>query len=148
MDIQKADMQNRLQKLSAGMQELPYKEQQLLNIQRKFKINDDYYTFLVQKRADAQIQKASNSPDNIILDKARLASMTNAGEKNKAYTMFLAIGLLVPVAIIVLLELMVPYIRTESEVISMAPKQYQLLGVIRHTDRKTPVIVDKYPKLL
>lgn len=146
LDIQKADMQNRLQKLSAGMQELPYKEQQLLNIQRKFKINDDYYTFLVQKRADAQIQKASNSPDNIILDKARLASMTNAGEKNKAYTMFLAIGLLVPVAIIVLLELMVPYIRTESEVISMAPKQYQLLGVIRHTDRKTPVIVDKYPK--
>lgn len=81
-NIEKADWEKRNKELMTQVRELPYKEQQLLNFERKFKMNDDYYSFLMEKRADAQIQRASNSPDNIILDKARMSSITNASSKD------------------------------------------------------------------
>ena len=146
LDIQKKDLDKRAEQVMAEMRQLPYKEQQLLNIQREFKINDDYYNFLIQKRADAQIQKASNSPDNIILDRARIASITNGNEKSKRYTTFLLIALLVPAAFIVLRELLYPSIRTETEVEKLSGRAYKIISMIRRTSIEHPVVVDKYPK--
>lgn len=146
LDIQKKDLQERIESVVAEMRQLPYKEQQLLKIQREFKINDDYYTFLIQKRADAQIQKASNSPDNIILDRARVASLINGGEKSKRYSSFLLIALLVPAAFIVLRELLYPSIRTENEIDKLSGHAYKVISMIRRTHIEYPVVVDKYPK--
>ncbi len=47
---------------------LPRTERQLLGIERKYKLNDELYTFLLEKRAVAQMQKASNVADNEIID--------------------------------------------------------------------------------
>lgn len=146
LDIQKKDIEQRAEQVMAEMRQLPYKEQQLLKIQRDFKINDDYYTFLIQKRADAQIQKASNSPDNIILDKARVANLINGSEKSKRYSSFLLIALVVPAAFIVLRELLYPSIRTEAEVEKLSGRAYKIISMIRRTHIEHPVVVDKYPK--
>lgn len=146
LDIQKKDLDKRAEQVMAEMRQLPYKEQQLLNIQREFKINDDYYNFLIQKRADAQIQKASNSPDNIILDRARIASIINGNEKSKRYTTFLLIALLVPAGFIVLRELLYSCIRTETEVEKLSGRAYKIIAMIRRTSIEHPVVVDKYPK--
>lgn len=146
MDIQKTDLNRQLSEVEAAMQEQPYKEQQFQNIQRKFKLNDDYYSFLMQKRADAQIQKASNSPDNIILERARFSTLTNGAEKGKTYSTNLLIGLLIPLGIIILKELLVPYIRTEKEIEKLSQGKGLLMGVIRHTNSRSPVIIDRHPK--
>lgn len=146
LDIQKKDIEQRAEQVMAEMRQLPYKEQQLLKIQRDFKINDDYYTFLIQKRADAQIQKASNSPDNIILDRARVANLINGSEKSKRYSSFLLIALVVPAAFIVLRELLYPSIRTEAEVEKLSGRAYKIISMIRRTHIEHPVVVDKYPK--
>jgi tyrosine-protein kinase Etk/Wzc len=47
---------------------LPRTERELLGIERKYKLNDELYTFLLEKRAIAQMQKASNTADNEIID--------------------------------------------------------------------------------
>ncbi|MBQ2025856.1 MAG: polysaccharide biosynthesis tyrosine autokinase [Paludibacteraceae bacterium] len=146
LDIQKKDLEERIETVVAEMRQLPYKEQQLLKIQREFKINDDYYTFLMQKRADAQIQKASNSPDNIILDRARVASLINGSEKSKRYSSFLMIALVVPAAFIVLRELLYPSIRTEAEIEKLSGNAYKVISMVRRTNIEHPVVVDKYPK--
>lgn len=146
MNIQKADLDNRLDEIEQEMKEQPYKEQQLQNIQRRFKLNDDYYTFLMQKRADAQIQKASNSPDNIILERARYSSLTNSKDRSKNTSTFLIIGLLVPLAIIVLKEFLVQDIRTEDEITKLSGNRGTLLGIVRHTSSRSPVIIDKHPR--
>ena len=146
LDIQKKDLAERAEAVVAEMRQLPYKEQQLLKIQREFKINDDYYTFLMQKRADAQIQKASNSPDNIILDRARVASITNGGQKSKRYSSLLLIALVVPAAFIVLRELLYPSVRTETEISKLSGGVYNIIAMIRRTNIEHPVVVDKYPK--
>ncbi|NJK86759.1 MAG: hypothetical protein HC906_13100 [Bacteroidales bacterium] len=65
------NVKDRLERIDKGVQKLPYTERQLINIQREFNINDQIYTFLLEKRAEAGISKASNTPDHKILDIAR-----------------------------------------------------------------------------
>ncbi len=146
MDLQKTELTAQMAEIEKAMQEQPYKEQQLQHIERRFKLNDDYYSFLMQKRADAQIQKASNSPDNIILERARFSTLTNGAEKNKTYSTYFIIGLLIPLGIIILKEMLVPYIRTEQEITKLSENRGAIMGVIRHTNSRSPVIVDKHPK--
>ena len=50
---------------------LPIKERQLLGFEREFNLNNALYTFLLQRRAESQIQSASNTPDNELVDPAR-----------------------------------------------------------------------------
>lgn len=126
---------------------LPEKESQMINFQRIYKIHDNYYTFLMQKRADAQIQKASNSPDNILLDNARMMSLVNGAEKKKKYSQNLTIGLLIPLVFIVLKELLNTTIRGKKDVKKYT--RYDIIGSIRRApDLETPVLVKKRPRSL
>ncbi|MFW6328254.1 MAG: GumC family protein, partial [Bacteroidota bacterium] len=43
---------------------LPAKQRELLGIERKFKLNDELYTFLLTRRAEMEIARASNIPVN------------------------------------------------------------------------------------
>ena len=56
----------------------------MLDYERRYKIDDSYYTFLLQKRSEAQIRKASNSPDNAVMQKARTSQLVNANQKQLA----------------------------------------------------------------
>jgi capsular exopolysaccharide synthesis family protein len=63
--------QNQLSRLNAEAANLPVTERQLLGFERRFSLNNELYTFLMQERANAQIQAASNTPDNVLVDPAR-----------------------------------------------------------------------------
>jgi len=65
------DIEERTEKVSSELQKLPVTERQLITIKRDFDLNNNIFTFLLQKRAEAGIAKASNMPDNKILDIAR-----------------------------------------------------------------------------
>ena len=52
------------------MRKLPGTERKLINIQRKFDINNTVYTYLLEKRAETGIARASNVSDNKIIDNA------------------------------------------------------------------------------
>ncbi|MBN1599606.1 MAG: polysaccharide biosynthesis tyrosine autokinase [Bacteroidales bacterium] len=52
---------------------LPKDKQQLLNIERKFKLNDELYTYLLTRRSEMEIFRASNIPANEVLDYASVA---------------------------------------------------------------------------
>jgi uncharacterized protein involved in exopolysaccharide biosynthesis len=72
LEIEKQDLDKRYAEVEAELKKLPSKELQMVAIERNYRIDDNYYTFFLQKRAEAEIQKASNLPDNKILDKAHL----------------------------------------------------------------------------
>ncbi len=63
--------QRQLNKVNSEASGLPIKERQLLGFERKFNLNNVLYTFLLTRKAEAQIQSASNAPDNELIDKAR-----------------------------------------------------------------------------
>lgn len=105
-EIQMRDVNKRLVTLSKEINKLPDTERKLFGIERKFKLNDELYTFLLQRHAEAQLAKASNSPDNEVID---AAMMMNNGYPIKPktkinYIIALLLGLIIPGAWIALRE--------------------------------------------
>ncbi len=56
------DIAKRLSTLMDEVRKLPQTERELFGIERQFKLNDYIYSYLLQRRAEAQIAKASNTP--------------------------------------------------------------------------------------
>ena len=110
--IEKKDLAERSRNVEHAIQRLPEKELQMVAIERNYRIDDNYYTFFLQKRAEAEIQKASNVPDNEVLDHARTTATVNSNAKSRKYTNYFLIGLLAPLIFIILSELLNTKIRT------------------------------------
>lgn len=96
------DVNNRLYALSQEIKKLPKTEQLLLGIERRFKMNNDMYTFLMQKRAEAQLAKAANLPDNEIIEEALFYGKV-APDRKRFIIMVIGGGFLLPTIIVFLL---------------------------------------------
>lgn len=96
---------SRLAEIEKEIKKLPSTERQMINIQRKFDINNTVYTFLLEKRAEAGIARASNVPDNRIIDQAGSYSSAMIRPR-KSHNIFMAtiLGLLIPLVLIVLID--------------------------------------------
>jgi tyrosine-protein kinase Etk/Wzc len=99
------NLEDRIAKIDREVQKLPGTEKQMIDIQRKFTINDQIYTFLLQKRAEAGITKASNSSDHKILDTARPENSIMVKPKvSMNYMMGLLAGGGIPLILLLLVE--------------------------------------------
>jgi uncharacterized protein involved in exopolysaccharide biosynthesis len=143
-DIGKNDFNKRYSKVQSELAELPAKELEMISIERKFKMDDSYYTFFQQKRAEAEILKSSNTPDNNVLDKARVIALTNGGTKSRSTLVFLIFGILIPIVIIVLKELLNNTIKTNKDIEN--GQGLQLIGFVRHSETNDPMLVPKNPR--
>ena len=144
LEIEKADLANRYQEVERSIKQLPQKELQMVAIERNYRIDDNYYTFFLQKRAEAEIQKASNTPDNSIMDKARTTAIMNAKAKKKTTTTYLIIGFLIPMILIILSELLNNKIRSPKDVLKL--KYFRLIGTLRHAKSQNPTLVRASPR--
>ncbi|MDR0873765.1 MAG: polysaccharide biosynthesis tyrosine autokinase [Prevotellaceae bacterium] len=144
-NIELRDMEKQYAEQIGKLTGLPDKESQMTNYQRVFKIQDNYYTFMLQKRAEAQIQKASNTSDNIILETAQIKNVINGAEKAKKQSTNLMIGLIIPLIFIFLKEFLNTTIKDKNDIKKYT--HFSILGVIQKgTFDKNPLLVLKNPK--
>ena len=144
LEIEKTDLDNRYKEVERAIKQLPQKELQMVAIERNYRIDDNYYTFFLQKRAEAEIQKASNTPDNSIMDKARTTAIMNAKAKSKTTSTYLIIGFLIPMVLIILSELLNNKIRSPKDVVKL--KMFRLIGTLRHAKSQNPTLVRASPR--
>ena len=144
LEIEKADLKRRMDEVEHSIKQLPEKELQMVAIERNYRIDDNYYTFFLQKRAEAEIQKASNTPDNSIMDKARTTAVMNAKAKSKTTSTYLIIGFLIPMILIILSELLNNKIRSPKDVVKL--KYFRLIGTLRHAKSQNPTLVRASPR--
>jgi len=144
LQIEKTDLENRYAEVEKSIKQLPQKELQMVAIERNYRIDDNYYTFFLQKRAEAEIQKASNTPDNSIMDKARTTAIMNAKAKSKTTSTYLIIGFLIPMILIILSELLNNKIRSPKDVVKL--KMFRLIGTLRHARSQNPTLVRASPR--
>ncbi|MCB0761381.1 MAG: polysaccharide biosynthesis tyrosine autokinase [Flavobacteriales bacterium] len=102
-EIRLGELEKSIGQTMAQVNRLPKNERDLINIERKFQLNDQLFKYLQEKRAEAAIALASNIADNKVLDYAQLIgngpSSPNAGF---TYVLFAIFGIIIPVAIVVL----------------------------------------------
>ncbi|MCK5137859.1 MAG: polysaccharide biosynthesis tyrosine autokinase [Bacteroidales bacterium] len=110
---------------------LPLNEQQLLNIKRKYDLYNQFYTYLLQKRAEAGIQKASTISNIRSIDLARYDQVIQVGN-NKMLILLIAImlGLLLPAVIFFLWDLLDTRIREREDITDNS--SIPLIGIVGH----------------
>ena len=87
------------------MTRLPVNERLLIGFERDFGLIDKMYTYLQEKRAEAAIARASNIPDNKILDYALAENATMVKPKRQMnYLIALLAGLALPFIIMLIYD--------------------------------------------
>ncbi len=134
------EISNQEASIEEELQKLPVTERRLLNIQRDFKLNDQIYNFLLQKRAEAAISKASNVADNKVLDEASAYSTVQiAPLESKNKMVAIVLGLLFPLSILFLLEFFNNKIN-DVKVIEKLTK-VPIFGSVGHNDKSSDIPV-------
>lgn len=112
-----ASTEERYKSIERRLNQLPEKEKQLIGIQREFDLNNELYTYLMQKRAEASISKASIAPQVQVIDPALMESAIVLGPSLVRYgAIGLVAGLFFPFLIITLLSLLSSKIETREEI--------------------------------
>jgi len=139
-DLTRKQIEIEEEEIENELLQLPVSEQELLTIQRKYEVNNQFYTFLLQKRAEAGIQKASTVSNIRILDKATIYTITSTGTKvSFVYLIAIILGILVPAGIIFIVEYFDNRIKDRNDIEDNT--HLPILGVISHdiTGKNIPV---------
>ena len=123
----------------------PQTEQDLVNIKRMVDLNNELYTFLLQRRAEAQITKASNVPDVDLLDRARRATVLQIGPKKSLnYMIGLILGLAVPFLIIVIRDFLDETVHDREQIEKLT--DVPVVADIMHSGYTEPVPVIQHTR--
>ena len=128
---------------------LPTTQRAYLGHQRKFTLNNDLYKFLMQRRAEAQIVMASNSPDNSVIDSARVTSARVVAPRSKfIYLVCLVLGCAIPAAFIFIKEFFNDKILEKKDIEKIT--RFPIIGQIPYVNPKdstsSPTYVIDSPK--
>ncbi len=139
------EMNKRVRKIESQINRLPGTQRQLGGIERKYRLNDAIYNYLLEKRAEAKITQASNMPDNIIIEPAKMEGIRPVFPNKKMnYIVALFLGLFLPVGFILIRSALNNKIESQEdlELLSDIP----VTGKILHNRRKTNNVVFDHPK--
>jgi tyrosine-protein kinase Etk/Wzc len=145
VNIRIVDLNKRIDDVFAELKKQPVNERLLLNIQRKFTLNDNIYTYLLEKRAEVGITKSSILSDAKVLDAAGLSGISQLYPKRKQNLMMgVFTGILIPILLILILDFLNLKIldRKEVEENTMVP----ILGGIGHNTTLLEHVVDEKPR--
>jgi len=134
----------RMSRASGQISQMPKTELQLRGIERKFELNDAIYTFLLQKRSEAQIARASSLPDYEVVDPAVIATSRKvAPKKMMNYIVALFLGLLIPTAFVLIKDFLNNRILDAEEVEKLT--RYPIIGKVFHNFHRSKTVVNDHP---
>ena len=143
--VELENLNHRQRSINAELSKLPKTEQDLIGIKRNFDLNNELYTFLLQRRAEAEISKASNNPDAQILDPAEVEIAVVLGPIlliNLAAGLFG--GMFIALSLVIIKE-MSSDVLTDVEEISKR-LDVSVLGSIGSNKFKTEMAAYQYPR--
>lgn len=135
---------SRMKELNRQAVTLPKTERELLGIERQFELNNALYTLLLEKQAEAMIQKASNSSDSEVVDLARLEGGPIKPNTKMIYLIGIILGLGLPAFILLIMDYFDVKIRKQEDIIKITSQP--IVGFIPHCKRPRQSIVMDDPK--
>lgn len=134
LDQQESQLQGRIKGL-------PGKSMDMLNITRRQKILEDLYSFLLQKKLETSISSASTISNSRVVEPAIGTNFPIEPDKKKIYTFYLFLGILIPVGIIVLKEVLQDKVRDRADISRYT--QAPILGEIGHSSIDQTLVVTR-----
>ncbi len=138
------DVKKRISEADAELLKLPGTERLMINIQRKYDLNNTVYTYLLEKRAEAGIAMASTVSENRIIDYASdYSSSMIRPQTRKNYILAFLFGFLVPAIGIFLIDYLNNKIIDKKDV--EKGTKTPILGFVSHSEHKTEIPVVSSP---
>lgn len=132
-----ADLQLRSSLVEMRVGKLPVTERDLFKIERRYNMNNETYTFLLEKLSEAQIAKAANQPESQVVEEA--SSMGAIGpQKNKAYSYGLFAGIVPPALFVLLLVLFNNKVISKEDVEMLT--RLPILNMVFYNKQKVPTM--------
>lgn len=139
------EMNKRIRRIEAEMSRLPQTQRQLGGIERKYRLNDAIYNYLLEKRAEAKITQASNLPDVSIIEPAKMVgSEPVSPNRILNYLLAFVLGLTIPFGLLMGKGAISNTIESQEEFERLSG--IPVLGKIMHNHRKTNNVVFEHPK--
>jgi len=139
LEIRQKEVQGQIDEIASRMDDLPELDKEYLELERAFDLNDAIYTFLLQKNSETQIAKASNVPDNEILDEASVSGVVSP-DKRANYGKALLLAFLLPGAVIGLREMLNSKVRDRDEMEMLAGDFPNMGNIVRNKMQAENVI--------
>ncbi|MBT3801466.1 MAG: hypothetical protein HOG05_09980, partial [Bacteroidetes bacterium] len=115
ININLTDIETRIGTKSDMIVNIPKTQQMLVNLERKYNLNESIFTFFLEKQSEAQIAKAATVAQNEVVDPPRLVGQKQPKEKKNLSTAFL-LGILIPIGFVFLKEMLNDKIIDRQEV--------------------------------
>jgi capsular exopolysaccharide synthesis family protein len=122
-------LDNQLAGANEKLSSLPSAERDLISLKRDFEINDKVYSFLSEKRLDAQISRSAILPGATIIEQAQPNLNPLSPDEHTIHRTALIAGLAIGLGLIVLIRILNPYIYDKETVESLTT--VPIIGVIR-----------------
>ena len=140
----RADLMAKVDECNERLFALPETERELLGIERKYNLNNEVYNFLLRRRSESQIQKASNTADHKIIDPAMTIGIISP-QKGRDRMIVLVLAIALPLGLIVLQQWLDTKVRTSDDVKSTG---CPILCEVTQNDKLTSRVVLEHPKSL
>lgn len=146
-EISLREIDARISTIETQINRLPRSQRELLVIERKFKLNDAIYTYLLTKRSEIQISKASNLPSNEMLDPASADDYIQVSPNTRMnYIIALLLGLFLPAAMIYLKDFFRSSISGKQDIQTLTDAP--IIGHIIHNAHQSKQVVFDFPTSL
>ena len=144
LKISSADVQSRIADVEKQLGRLPGTERRLIQIQRDFDLNNTVYNFLLEKKAEAGIARASRVSDSRVIDRAEAYNAVRVKPRTRQnYMLAFILGLMLPAIGIVIIDLLNNKVIDKKDVerATKAP----ILGFISHNSYGSELPVTEKP---
>ena len=139
-----AESNRKISGVEVEINRLPSTERKLINIQRKFDLNNTVYTYLLEKLSESGIAKASNVSDNRIIDPAsKFSSGLVKPKTRKNLVIAIMLGFILPMAVIALIDFFNDKVMDKSDI--ERKTKVSVIGYISHSEGKDEIAVVEKP---
>ncbi|RYE37018.1 MAG: polysaccharide biosynthesis tyrosine autokinase, partial [Sphingobacteriaceae bacterium] len=131
-------LNSQLQMANQQVAALPTNERDMVSLKRDFEINEKVYSFLSEKKLEAQISRSSILAGATVIEQAQANFSPVSPDEHGVYQKAILFGLLLGSGLILLLRMLNPYIYDKETIENLT--SVPVIGMIR----KFPYKLDEY----
>ena len=148
---QKEELQSKLAVFEVDLYDIPSKEIEFQRLERIVKIHEQFYTLLLEKKAEFSISRAGFVTDVQLLSRAKVAGNPLTPVPKFIIATYFFIAIVVIVAFLILRYLLHNTITSLNEISKMTQASVGILGIVPKIKTDIPtsqLLIDKNPKSL
>lgn len=138
LQIRKRSLNAQENKIGGSLAKVPTQEREFKIIDRQQKIKESLYLYLLQKREETAISLAVTAPNAKIIDKGYSSKSPISPKRNIVYLVGLFLGLIIPFAVLYLLQLLDTKVKSRLDIESKTSVPF--LGDIPNSPSNNKII--------